>query len=78
MSTPHIVKVKPNGMRVHTFGYSSSDLRQRLLESGVKPPYPANKFDHALENCFTISITKAVNEIAFDKAFWNGDLTRGW
>ena len=74
MSTPHIVNVKPNGMRVHTFGYSSSDLHQRLLEAGVKPPYPANEFDKAVANCFAIPITKAIKDIAFEKAFWDGEL----
>jgi len=70
MSTPHIVKVKPNGMRVHTFGFNQTELYARLKESGVKPPYSKDLVEYSLENCFTISISKAVKRIAFDKAFW--------
>jgi hypothetical protein len=72
MATPHTIRVNKYGIRVHTF---EQDIYDRLREKGVKPPYCANQIEYAL-TCK--SVTEAADVVAFDTAFWNGELTRGW
>ena len=75
MTTPHTIRVNKYGVRVHTFGFTEQDIYNRLREKGAKPPYCADQIGEALQ---CKSLTEAANVVAFDTAFWNGDLTRGW
>lgn len=75
MATPHTIRVNKYGVRVHTFGFTEDDLFDRLKLIGSKPPYSANDIENAMQ---CKSLTQAAKLVAFDTAFWNGELTRGW